>query len=132
MAELLAPLVPVLGRALLHFVWQGAVIGLIAAFVLLLLRNAKPQARYAVACVALLACVLVPLANVIALLTNATDAVLPATGTASIRPAAVFALPADGIATWTGHFETALPWIVALWAAGASVLSMRMAMGVAW
>ena len=65
MAEFLATLVPVLGRALLHFVWQGAAIGLVAAFVLLLLRDARPQARYAVACMALLACVLLPLANVI-------------------------------------------------------------------
>lgn len=49
-------LVPALGSALLHFLWQGALIGLIAATVLQLLRDARPQLRYAVACVALLAC----------------------------------------------------------------------------
>jgi len=132
MAELLATLVPVLGRALLHFVWQGAAIGLIAAFVLLLLRDAKPQARYAVACVALLACVLLPLANVIALFTNTTDAAVSATTASTISQTSAFALPAIDIATWPARFDTYLPWIVALWAAGASVLSLRMAMGVAW
>ena len=63
MAELptlLATIIPVLGRALLHFLWQGALIGLFAALALQLLRDARPHARYAVACSALLACVLVP------------------------------------------------------------------------
>ena len=31
MTELMQALVPVLGRALLHFLWQGTVIGLVAA-----------------------------------------------------------------------------------------------------
>ena len=131
MAEFLATLVPVLGRALLHFVWQGAAIGLIAASALLLLHNARPQARYAVACAALLACVLLPLANVIVLFTSATDVAVSATA-ADVRHATAFALPTVDIGTWPARFEASLSWIVALWAAGASVLSLRMAMGVAW
>ena len=47
MVELSATLVPVLGRALLHFVWQGAAIGLVAVVALQCLRDARPQARYA-------------------------------------------------------------------------------------
>ncbi|MCI4566612.1 M56 family metallopeptidase [Lysobacter sp. CFH 32150] len=131
MAEFLATLVPVLGRALLHFVWQGAAIGLIAASVLFLLRDARPQARYAVACVALLACVLLPLANVIALFTNAPDVVVSVTA-ADTRHATTLGLPTVDIGTWHARLETSLSWIVAMWAAGASVLSLRMTMGVAW
>ena len=68
MADLLASLVPLLGLALLHFIWQGALIGLLAAAALNVLRNARPQARYAVACLALLACVLMPLATLLSTL----------------------------------------------------------------
>ena len=64
MNEPLTMLVPVLGRALLHFVWQGAVIGVVAALVLHAMRDARPHARYAVACLALLACALAPLPDI--------------------------------------------------------------------
>ena len=60
MNESLSLLMPALAGALLHFLWQGVVLGLFAALALALLRNARPQARYAVACVALLACVAWP------------------------------------------------------------------------
>ena len=53
-------LVSTLGWALLHFVWQGALIGLAAAIALAALRNARPQTRYAVACIALMLCLAMP------------------------------------------------------------------------
>ncbi|MBN8262321.1 MAG: hypothetical protein J0L59_08355, partial [Xanthomonadales bacterium] len=53
-------LVPALGTTLLHFLWQGTLVGIAAWAALLLLRNARPQARYLVACLALLACVALP------------------------------------------------------------------------
>ena len=56
MNEALEMLVPVLGRALLNFLWQGALIGLVATVLLQAARNARPQLRYAIACLALLAC----------------------------------------------------------------------------
>ena len=68
MAELFDALVPRVGLALLHFLWEGALIGLLAAVVLDMLRNARPQARYAVACLALLACVLAPIATALFML----------------------------------------------------------------
>ena len=46
--------------ALLHFLWQGLLVGMVAGLALSLLRNARPQVRYAVACLALAACVLLP------------------------------------------------------------------------
>jgi beta-lactamase regulating signal transducer with metallopeptidase domain len=131
MADLLATLIPVLGRALLHFMWQGVVIGLVAALALLLLRNARPQARYAVACIAMLACVVVPMAGVIVQLGAAADIATPAI--AATAGHAAIAMPSTvDIATWQARVDGALPWIVALWAAGACVLSLRMAMGLAW
>ena len=57
-------LVPAIGWSLLHFVWQGLLIGWGAALVLHLLRNARPQARYAVACAALLLCAALPVGGI--------------------------------------------------------------------
>ncbi len=134
MNELMPELVQVLGRALLHFLWQGALIGLLAAVALQCLRNARPQTRYAVACIALLACLLVPLASVVAQLGQSTVAespmLLSAAGVTSFETTA--AAPMMQIETWSPRIEDSLPWIVAMWAAGACALSLRMAMGVAW
>jgi D-alanyl-D-alanine endopeptidase (penicillin-binding protein 7) len=48
------------GWALIHFLWQGALIGGASAALLWLMRDARPGARYAVSCAALLACLLWP------------------------------------------------------------------------
>ncbi|HET6435208.1 MAG TPA: hypothetical protein VFG18_05820, partial [Xanthomonadaceae bacterium] len=129
MSELLAWGVPVLGRALMHFLWQGAAIGLLAAALLHALRGARPQARYAVACLALLACALAPVLDVLSqLASHRLPSALPAVGSG------VALLPALGEATRVlaqpAGFDDALPTVVALWAAGACVLSLRMALGV--
>ena len=42
----------VAGWTLVHFAWQGALVGLAAAFALRLLRYSAPQSRYVVGCVA--------------------------------------------------------------------------------
>ncbi|MHC4975508.1 MAG: M56 family metallopeptidase [Planctomycetota bacterium] len=48
-----------LGTTVIHFLWQGTLISLLAAVALSALRNAKPAARYAVACGSLALCFLV-------------------------------------------------------------------------
>jgi uncharacterized protein (TIGR03435 family) len=50
----------VAGWTLVHFAWQGALVGLTAAAALRLLRHATPQSRYAVACLALAAMFALP------------------------------------------------------------------------
>ncbi|MYM38899.1 M56 family metallopeptidase [Duganella qianjiadongensis] len=65
MHNLLDALVAALGWALLNFVWQGVLIGCSVALAMQLLRRARPQTRYAVACGAMLLCLLLPLASVI-------------------------------------------------------------------
>ena len=134
MAELLDAFVPLLGLALLHFLWQGALIGLLAAVVLDMLRNARPQARYAVACLALFACVLAPIATALFMLSPellATDFTRAfATFGRDAGASGNGALPA--FAPSTAQIHAWLPAIVATWAAGTCVLSMRMALGLAW
>lgn len=132
MSELMQAMVPMLGRALLHFLWQGAVIGLMAAAALQLLRNARPQTRYAVACAALLACLLAPAMYLIGQIGTTTDAVAPASTLAPAVFTAIATQPAPALDAWSIRLDAGLPLIVAMWAAGACVLSLRMAMGVAW
>ena len=131
LAAFVLPFVPVLGRALLHFVWQGAVIGVVAALVLHALRDARPHARYAVACVALLACALAPVLDIAWQLADmrriaATTILAP---TIALTPALATATHAFAQA-W--RFDDALPGIVVLWASGACALLLRMAAGVWW
>lgn len=134
MNEPLSLLMPALAGALLHFLWQGVLIGLLAALALALLRNARPQTRYAVACIALLACVAWPTFTLLQALAHAGDA---ASATALTYVGLDAAQSAQGLAT---GISAALPlpgfdpqpWIVALWAAGVGLLSLRMAGGLLW
>ncbi|HET6545962.1 MAG TPA: M56 family metallopeptidase, partial [Rhodanobacteraceae bacterium] len=131
MTDLLATLVPVLGRALLDFVWQGAMIGLLAGMVLVALRNARPHARYAVGYVALLACALAPLLDIVLLLTSRSGPAVATIGLAGgTATGALAMLPA--VTSWPAQFESRLPLVVALWSAGASLFLLRHAAGVIW
>ena len=47
-----------LAMALVHFIWQGAVLGLVVWIALASTRNVKPQIRYLIACLGLLLCAL--------------------------------------------------------------------------
>ncbi|UNK49539.1 M48 family metalloprotease [Lysobacter sp. S4-A87] len=125
-------LVPLLGRALLHFVWEGALIGLVAALALQWMHAARPQARYAVACVALLACALVPAIH-LAMMLAAVEATAPVAAIgASMHLAAADATGPAGLSAWPGRIDAAMPWIVLVWSAGACTLSLRMATGLLW
>ncbi|MFS8063171.1 MAG: M56 family metallopeptidase [Luteimonas sp.] len=132
MTDLLPTLVPVLGRALLDFAWQGAVIGLVAGIALAMMGNARAHARYAVGCFALLACVLAPMLDVVLLLTGQSTPVSATVGLPSGGGAigTIAALPA--VVAWVVPFEIRLPLVVALWSAGASVFLLRNAIGIAW
>lgn len=131
MNETLEMLVPVLGRALLSFLWQGALIGVIAALALHAARNARPQLRYAIACLALLACAATPVAEVARQLAAAGAAgATPAMAVPPMVFAPVLSQASASVAAW--RIDDALPWLVAFWAIGACLFSLRMAMGVWW
>jgi beta-lactamase regulating signal transducer with metallopeptidase domain len=131
MHETLEMLVPVLGRALLDFLWQGALIGVIAALLLQAARNARPQLRYAIACLALLACAATPVADVARQLAAAgSENPTPAVAAPAMAFVPAISQAPASVAEW--RIDDALPWIVALWAIGACFLSLRMALGVWW
>ncbi|MUV14405.1 M56 family metallopeptidase [Noviluteimonas gilva] len=131
MRDFIDQLIPAIGEALVDFTWQGALIGALAALLLRVTRHSKPQVRYAITCLALLACALLPIISVLrSLLDSAPDTLAfqawVADGT--VRNIAGDDAPLD----WQARLATMQPMIVALWAAGASVFCLRTLFGVAW
>ena len=129
-------LIRALGMGLLHSLWQCALIGALAWLALRTLRHASPQARYVVACAAMAACVLWPAAEVVRQLSMATPptfdistTVAPPRDIASM--VAAFVAP-DRPAGLRSILEAALPWLVAIWAAGACLMLLRLAGGLRW
>jgi len=128
--------VAAIGWALLHFVWQGALVGCVTALALTALRNAAPQRRYAVACLGLLLCLAWPLAGMVLGLGNSLDV----GKAASALPGLAVAAGADsaaGLLAWLPQWlwtwlQGHLDWIVGLWGAATSTLALRMALGLAW
>jgi beta-lactamase regulating signal transducer with metallopeptidase domain len=126
-----------LAWALLDFVWQGALVGLAAALLLGLLRSARPQTRYAVACAALLLCAAMPLAGALQRIGDthaATTALLPlaqADTRAAVSDSGA-ALTTGRIALWEQSLQARLPLVILLWAAGAAALALRMMLGLLW
>jgi beta-lactamase regulating signal transducer with metallopeptidase domain len=136
MAELLgSPTVGRMGLTLLHFVWQGFAVMLVAGAALLALRRAAAPVRYAVL-LALFAIMLASPAVTFALLPG-PSAIVAAAGPAT-APAP--ALLRGGRETITMHAEAPahVAWwrplahprlLVALWAAGVLALSLRLLTG---
>lgn len=131
-----------LAWALLDFVWQGALVGCAAAAVLGLMRRARPQWRYGVACAALLLCAALPVAGTVARMTahaggTGVDAVVPAGPELGTAPAIVRLLPErvvpiDWRARWHDSLQPRLPLVMSCWACGAGVLALRLLLGLAW
>ena len=142
----------VAGWTLVHFVWQGTVIALATACVLRLLRESRPQLRYATACVALAIMLATPVATAF-LLSRAprialselvhvlrvdggrvvsvaigppwSSAPTEASGTArvSARPPSEFRLPVPV------NTNTLFSTLVTFWLAGVMILLTRLAAG---
>jgi D-alanyl-D-alanine endopeptidase (penicillin-binding protein 7) len=120
--------VPSLGWALLHFVWQGALIGCATAVLLVALRNARPERRYAVACFALMLCVVWPAVDFVKMLLDDRNVAAARALPLASAPAAVLR-DAVGLLAW---LQQHLDWIVGAWAACAAALGLRLALGLVW
>lgn len=134
--EFLILLVPALAQTLVHFLWQGAAIGISAWLVLRMLRGARPQTRYALACIALLACLWLPLQTLHRAL-QPTAASMVATATTTVRaeadtmPNALIAF-GEIFRTGTAPLDAATPWVVALWVIGVGTMLLRLLAGFVW
>jgi beta-lactamase regulating signal transducer with metallopeptidase domain len=140
------PVIHALGRALVHFLWQGALLALLAAGALRLLAREAPQVRYVVACCAMVAMLAVPVfTGVVSYASGsgvATDTAARALSPLGVAGGATAAAPAVGPAAGSGpaswprlvsaavRAETFLPWVVLVWLAALLALSARALAGV--
>jgi beta-lactamase regulating signal transducer with metallopeptidase domain len=151
MSSVLPALVPAIGWALLHFIWQGLLIGWGVTVAMYVLRGARPQTRYAVACGAMLLCAALPLASVLLHLADAGDAAVVVAAVAAAGPggaetgsgavgaiqgAVATAIPTlfddAALAAAENTLRRQLPWVVGLWLIGAALMSLRLAIGLKW
>lgn len=97
------------GWALLNFIWQGLVIGAVAALLLALLRGAPARWRYVVCAFSLALCLLLPLVQCLDVAPSDTDLI------GELSPLA-----------------EQMPALVGAWALGAGLMFGRLALGLAW
>jgi beta-lactamase regulating signal transducer with metallopeptidase domain len=133
----------VLGWALFHFLWQGALVAALLAGIVRLFRGRSPALRYALSCGALATMLALPVATAWSLAARRSDA-SPASRRATTASAATpvllsSAAEADGLATGSAFLPRSLrdrveslrPWALSAWFAGVLLLSIRFLGGLA-
>ncbi len=118
--------------AIVHFIWQGFLIGLIAWPVLAMARNARPQTRYAIVCLCLLLCAALPIAQFV--LNLSSEPLIEAlSSTAALEAGPAFYQVTEP--AWylqSSSLQPVLPLILALWIAGVAVFALRLLIGLQW
>ena len=123
-----AELVANLGWTLLHFLWQGALVGCATAVLLTLLRNARPESRYLVACTGLFLCLAWPALELGMRLLD--DSAKGANANWAFAARLASGAPIDE--SWGALLAGQLPWIVGTWAVCALAMALRMVAGLLW
>jgi len=117
-----------LGWALIHSLWQCAALAALAWIAFRALRARGPQARYLLGCGVLALMLALPLATFFVLWSPVrlgSESALEGAEVALLLVRSA-ALPADPA------LRPFLPWLIAAWIAGVSVMSLRLAGGWAW
>ncbi|MCP5515907.1 MAG: hypothetical protein H7A45_01460 [Verrucomicrobiales bacterium] len=131
-----------LGWTLVHFLWQGALLGAAFTAVRGSLRTTSPNVRYLAGCLTLFlmaACVvgtfvtLEPTGHLSPFVLALRESVSASADSPQVQPVSpsLQASPevdGQGNSVWNA-VEAALPWVVAAWAAGVGVCSLRLAGG---
>lgn len=120
----------VIAWALVHFLWQGTVLALIAA--LLMRLSSSSSVRYLIGVSTLAAMVMAVLVTTLVVPSPTVSAVQGSTASSGLEVFPPTVMPADGVGT-TGAEVRVFPatWIVGAWLIGVVVLSVR-AMGGWW
>lgn len=119
---LLLAAVRVIGWTLVHFLWQGTLLGVIYALLRALLP--RGEARYRLGMGMLVAFAVCPLLTAWRLLQQAPALIHTATHM-PVSLAATEVSAADIGRAWDGGIEALLPWLVLAWLAGVLLLSLR-------
>jgi uncharacterized protein (TIGR03435 family) len=132
---MMSALTQALSTALIDFLWQGALVGLLLWVALAVLRHRSAAVRYAVSCAALALLVVLPVITIATLwswsMQSAAPAALPA------QPGAAMAtMPQTMLTIWLVPetprimwLERAQLWALPIWSAGVLLFSIRLAWG---
>jgi TonB family protein len=140
-----SPLAWAAARALVAFVWQGAIIGTATAIGLLLLRRSSAHLRYQLACIGLAALCTAPLATGLFLFDpHAASSQRALTPAMREQPDAISRVPGaspvgaqdksnsttlTSVASATAWLNSRLPALLLVWAAGVFALALRLGAG---
>ena len=113
--------VDVLGSALLHFLWQGAALGLI--YWLLRLLCTGVAARYRLGMGILLALTLCPLLTMIYLWPAAGASGVATMSALPLLAGTITAVADHAVSSW--RYQQMLSWLVAVWMCGVLVIALR-------
>jgi beta-lactamase regulating signal transducer with metallopeptidase domain len=121
------PAVRAIALALLHFLWQGALVALTLAAGNQVLRRSSARARYAAACAAMALLLVLPAVTVWRLQTPRAGTtpgffLVSTGGLAATPPGTKSALPLPR----TDPIATLAPWIVLAWVSGVCLFSIRL------
>ncbi len=136
MADIFAlPLIQALGLTLLHFLWQGSIVGMVLFVLLCVFR--KPQLRYVASCLLLLVLAVLPVGTFATIyeapqkpetLTPVNVARSPEVRVEETTPAPVIKparQPAQTLLN-TSRLTVYLPWLVVTWFIGALIFSGKL------
>lgn len=119
-------LVATLGWTLLHFLWQGAVLGVLFGVSLAIATNASAQARYRVALFFMSLLALAPVATFIWLSPRDAGAALITADAIPTTTAVISTAISATAADWQSLIHPWLPWTVLIWAVGVSFMTGRL------
>ena len=110
-----------IGWTLVHFVWQGTLLGMVYAAVRVVVP--RGEARYRFGMAMLVALALCPLLTVWRMLDTPSSVVL--TAGAMVSSTAIGDSATSSTWTWDSGLDAALPWLVLAWSLGVLLLSLR-------
>src|SRR5436190_345481 len=122
----MTPLTSAISRALIHFVWQGSIVGLSLWVVLFGLRKRSASARYAAGCVALGLMALAPIVTAWVLYAGSIGGSSVPVSTASPTVALSSDTGAALQYVWLSRLQV---WALPIWSVGALAFSLRLVLG---
>lgn len=122
------PAVQVIAWALVHFLWQGALVGLAAAGALAVLGKGRASVRYAVALGALFLLLTCPIVTALRMAPPTSPVMASAVHPAGVEASTVTTAPVPAAFPEPSPIydvlPSALPWVFGLWLAGVAALSL--------
>lgn len=118
--------------ALAHFLWQGALVGILLAGALALAKKKSPSARYAMAAGAMIVLLALPVITALSLApageggpaSSGAPAALSAEETGPVVTGAVPVARESAVSASGSRLQPLLPWFFVFWLAGVAVLSV--------